>query len=166
MKNIKVRHTPDFMNEVVISFVILWGLLVFFLCGAVKSYFVAVLVILVLWFAMIGFAIFLDKMKTAVEYDTEKVRWKWLWLAYTVDLNEMGSVYYTITSRRSRYGSTRLFEIRFNIGDSELKLNDILAAEDIENCINGKAEDIQLMQLYKFIENICPEKSKGFVKTS
>ena len=58
MKNVKVRHTPDFMNAVVISFVILWGLLVFFICGAVKSYFVAVLVILVLWFAMIGFAIF------------------------------------------------------------------------------------------------------------
>ncbi len=45
-----------------------------------------------------------------------------------------------------------------------MKLNDIIEAEDIENCINGKADDIRLLKLYKFIEKACPEKAKGFVR--
>ncbi len=47
-----------------------------------------------------------------------------------------------------------------------MKLNDLIKTKDIENCIHGKADELQLMQLYKFIETICPERSKGSVKTS
>ncbi len=165
MGKIEVRHTPDFMKAAVISFVILFMFLIFFICAVVKSYFVAVSLSIVLFFAMIGSAIFLDTVKTVVEYDTEKIHWKWLWLEYTVKFSEMKSVCYTITTQRARYAVIRHFEIRFNVGDRELKLNDILATEDIENCINGNADDIKLMRLYKFIERTCPEKSKGFVKT-
>ena len=95
-----------------------------------------------------------------------KIHWKWLWFSYTVHFNEMESVYYTITTQRTRYGDIRRFEIRFRFKDNEMKLNDLIQTEDIENCIRGKADEMQLMQLYKFIENVCPDKSKGFVKTS
>ena len=59
----------------------------------------------------------------------------------------------------------RYFELVFKIKDHEFKLNDKLKTEDIENSINGSSDNIKLMQLYRFIENIYTEKSKGFVKT-
>ena len=82
-----------------------------------------------------------------------------------VNFEDMDSFYYTIVSERIRGGYIRRFEIGFNVKNSELKLNDELKTEDIESSVNGTPDNIKLMQLYKFIENICPEKSEGFIKT-
>ncbi len=165
MKTIAVKYTPDFMNAAAVSIFIVWIVLTVVICS-VMDQFLAVLLLLVNLFGMIGICFYLDGIKTIVEYDTEKIHWKWLWFSYTVHFNEMESVYYTITTQRTRYDDIRRFEIRFCIKDNEMKLNDLIQTEDIENCIHGKADEMQLMQLYKFIENVCPEKSKGFVKTS
>ncbi|MDE5618961.1 MAG: hypothetical protein K2I80_00330 [Ruminococcus sp.] len=75
-------------------------------------------------------------------------------------------IFNTIVSKRTRYGYYRRFELIFYVKNTELKLNDELKTEDIESSVNGTPDNIKLMQLYKFIENICPEKSEGFIKTN
>lgn len=99
----------------------------------------------IILFIIAGIDGYIESRKTTVEYGAEKVHWKWLWLDYTVNFSDVKSVHYTIIHKRTRDGYKHRFEI-----------------ENIDNCINGKSNDVKLMQLYKFIKNICPEKSKGF----
>lgn len=164
MKEIKVNHTPDFMKPVAIAMIILWVISTVIICyntSEVTAMFLSMGILM----AILGVAVYIDCTKTIVEYNTETIRWKWLFLTYEVNFKEMESVHYTIVSERTRYGYNRHFEIVFKVKDNELQLNNKLNTEDIENSINGTPEDIKLMQLYKFIEGICPEKCSGFVKT-
>ncbi len=163
MKKIQVNHTPNFMKQVTIASVFLWIVFTFSVCYIIPKF--SLLLSLGLLLFIIGIAFYMDSRKTTVEYDTEKLHWKWLWINYTVNFKDLNSVHYTIVSERTRYGYFRYFELVFKIKDHEFKLNDKLKTEDIENSINGSSDNIKLMQLYRFIENIYPEKSKGFVKT-
>ena len=116
---------------------------------------------------ILGVSWYIDCRKTIVEYDTEKVHWKWLWIDYTANFSDINSVHYTIVHERTRYGYNHRFEIVFYLKNSkELQLNDRLQSEDIDNCINGITDNIRLMKLYRFIENVYPEKCSGFVKTN
>ncbi|MCM1505549.1 MAG: hypothetical protein NC177_00215 [Ruminococcus flavefaciens] len=165
MKEIEVNHTPDFMKWVAIAMFILWIISTVIICYNTSEA-IALLLSLGILIAIIGIAFYIDCTKTVIEYDEEKIRWKWIWITYKVNFKEMESVHYTITSERTRYGGyIRRFEIVFKVNDDELRLNDNLKIEDIENSINGTPDDIKLMELYKFIESVCPEKSKGFIKT-
>lgn len=163
MKKIQVNHTPNFIKQVAIASVFLWIIFTFFVCYIIPKS--SLLLSLGLLLFIIGIAFYMDSRKTTVEYDTEKLNWKWLWINYTVNFKNLNSVHYTIVSERMRYGCFRYFELVFKIKDYEFKLNDKLKTEDIENSINGSSDNIKLMELYRFIENIYPEKSKGFVKT-
>ncbi len=166
MKKIEVNHKPEFLNEIAISLSILWVISLFIICSLMAKL-MAVFLSLAILLIIIGIGVYIDSRKTTVECGAEKVRWKWMWLEYTADFSDVDSVHYTIVHERTRYGYNHRFEIVFHLKDStELRLNDHLEIEDIDNCINGKSDDIQLMQLYKFIENICPEKSEGFIKTN
>ncbi|MDE5557221.1 MAG: hypothetical protein K2J32_05940 [Ruminococcus sp.] len=104
--------------------------------------------------------------KTVVEYDAEKVQWKWLWFTHTVNFNKMCSVHYTIVNRYSRvkyapYRPMPLVEIVFTMNDGKkLRLNNSLTN------INDTPNNTKFMDLYKFIENIYPEKCSGFVKSN
>lgn len=164
MKKIEVNHTPDFMHGFAIAVSFLW-ILMTIVFAYTFEYAITLMLSIGLFLTVIALAFFIDCKKTIVEYDTQTIRWKWLWLTYTVNLNDMESVHYTITSERTRYGYNRHFEIVFKVKDDELRLNDRLETEDIENSINGTPDNIKLMQLYKFIESICPTNSKGFIKT-
>ncbi|MDE5557220.1 MAG: hypothetical protein K2J32_05935 [Ruminococcus sp.] len=165
MKKLEVNHTPDFIRDIAIALAILWIILIFIICSAIISKLIAMFLSITILLIIIGVGWYIDSRKTIVEYDTEKIKWKWLWLEYTANFSEIDSVYYTIVHERTRYGYNHRFEIVFYLKNStELRLNDRLQSEDIDNCINGITDDIKLMQLYKFIENIYPEKCSGFVK--
>lgn len=165
MKKIQVNHTPDFIKPIAITITFLWIISVIIISYLMSSG-IAFFLSMVILFLILSIACYIDYKKTTVEYDTEKIHWKWLFFDYTVNLKDMEFVHYTIISERTRYGYTRHFEIVFKVKDSELRLNDHLKTEDIENCINGTPDNIKLMQLYKFIENIYPEKSSGFLRTN
>ena len=164
MKKLEVNHTPDFTNAIVIVLAFMWIIPVFVFCIALEYATALILsMALLVFIVMIGFII--DEQKTVVEYDSDKVKWKWFRLEYTVDFNNVDSVHYTIVHQRTRYGYNRRFEIVFQLNDSpELRLNDRLNSDDIDDCINGITDNIRLMQLYRFIENVYPEKCTGFIK--
>ncbi|MBD5158976.1 MAG: hypothetical protein HDT23_01850 [Ruminococcus sp.] len=164
MKKLEVNHTPEFSRDIAIALAVLWVILMFIIC-AVMAKVIAVFLSLVILLIIIGIGWYIDEQKTIVEYDSDKVKWKWFWLEYTADFNNVDSVHYTIVHQRTRYGYNRRFEIVFQLNDStELRLNDRLNSDDIDDCINGITDNIRLMQLYRFIENVYPEKCTGFIK--
>ena len=165
MKKFEVTHTPDFIRDIAIALAILWIILMFIICSAIMSKLIAVFLSIAILLIIIGIGWYIDSRKTIVEYDSDKIKWKWLWIDYTANFSDVDSVHYTIVHERTRYGYNRRFEIVFCLTDStELRLNDRLESDDIDNCINGMTDDIKLMQLYRFIENVCPEKCTGFIK--
>ncbi|MDE6425903.1 MAG: hypothetical protein K2K89_07180 [Ruminococcus sp.] len=166
MKKFSINHTPDFLREIAIAFSILWVISIFIICSLTAKV-MAVFLSLTILLLILGVSWYIDCRKTIVEYDTEKVHWKWLWIDYTANFSDIDSVHYTIVHERTRYGYNHRFEIVFYLKNSkELKLNDRLQSEDIDNCINGITDNIRLMKLYRFIENVYPEKCSGFVKTN
>ena len=164
MKKIEVTHSPNFVKAITIALFLFW-IIATVVFGNIfaKNTALTLLLSAGLMAAVVLIVAFLSCAKTTVEYDTEKIRWKWLWLKYTVNYNEMDSVYYTVVSQFARYGYDRRLEIVFTVKNMELKLNDRIETEDIENCISGTS-DFRLIMLYKFIESVCPEKAKGFVR--
>ena len=164
MKKLEVNHTPEFLRDIAIALSVLWLILMFIICS-VMAKLIAVFLSIVILLIIIGIGCYIESRKTTVKYDTDKVKWKWLWLEYTADFCDVDSVHYTIVHERTRYGYNRRFEIVFQLTDStELRLNDRLESDDIDNCINGITDNIRLMQLYRFIENVYPEKCTGFIK--
>lgn len=164
MKKIQVNHTPDFIRDIAIALSVLWIIFLFLICSLMAKG-IAVFLSLALLLIIIGIGWYIDCKETIVEYNAEKVHWKWLWIDYTANFSDIDYVHYTIIHERTRYGYNRRFEIVFSLKNSKgLRLNDRLQSEDIDNCINGNPDNIELMQLYRFIENICPEKAQGFIK--
>lgn len=162
MEKIQVNHSPaSYAKKFAITFLFLWVIFTLIVINTKYN----ILLSSGFLFIIIGIAIYIDYKKTTVEYDTEKIQWKWLWFEYTVNFKDMTSFYYTIISERTRGGYVRHFEICFIVKNNEFKLNDLIKTEDIENSINGTPDNIHLMKLFKFIENIYPEKSEGFKRT-
>ncbi len=162
MKKIQVNHTPNFMKGVAIALSFLWVFFIFYVCYFIPKF--ATLLSIGLLLLIIGISSFIDNRKTNVEYGAEKIHWKWLWIDYTANFSEIKFVHYTIIHEQRRYGGyNHRFEIVFNLKNgTTLRLNDSLALEDIDNCIDGNTDNIKLMQLYRFIEKFYPEKTIGF----
>ncbi len=166
MKKFELTQTSDFICSTAMVISVFWVFLMLGVFIAFPNIFIIVLMLIVPIF-LIAVIIYCMGKKTIVEYNVEKIQWKWLRFTRTIKFNEMQYVYYTIIDESSRYGHIRRLEIVFTMNNGEkLKLTDILTKEDIENFISGTPDNIRLMQLYKFIENIYPEKSSGFLKTS
>lgn len=162
MKKIQVIHTPDFVKGIDISLVVLWVMSIFLICSLTTKK-ISILLSLTILLIIFGVSWYIDCKETIVEYNAEKVHWKWLWIDYTANFSDIDYVHYTIIHERTRYGYNRRFEIVFSLKNSKgLRLNDRLQSEDIDNCINGNPDNIKLMQLYRFIEKFYPEKTIGF----
>lgn len=161
MKKFELTQTSDFICSTATVISVLWVLLMFGVFLVFPNIFVIVLMVIVPIF-LIAIIIYCIGKKTIVEYNVEKIQWKWIRFTRTVRFSEMKYVYYTIIDQSSRYGHIRRLEIVFTMNNSEkLKLTDNLVKEDIENCISGTPDNIRLMQLYRFIEKFYPEKAIG-----
>ena len=164
MKKFELTQTSDSICSITVVTSIFWVFSMALILPVFMSEVIVVLALIVPIF-LIAVTVYCMNKKDVVEYNVEKIQWKWLRFTHTVKFNEMQYVYYTIIDKSSRYGHIRRLEIVFTMNnDEELKLTDSLTTEDIENCISGTPDNIKLMQLYKFIENIYPEKCSGFVK--
>ncbi|MDE6781470.1 MAG: hypothetical protein K2J40_08435 [Ruminococcus sp.] len=169
MKKFEVNNKPTFFSIIFTVLTALWTITFLIGCSVIavlvseKVAFISGGILVVI--LVIG--CYIADRPTTVEYGAEKVHWKWLWHDYTVNFSDVDSVRYTIIHEHTRYGYNHRFEIVFRLKNgTTLRLNDSLKLEDIDNSIYGTTDNIKLMQLYKFIENIYPEKSHRFTKTS
>ncbi|MDE6035102.1 MAG: hypothetical protein K2G36_04250 [Ruminococcus sp.] len=163
MKKFEINNKPTFFGIIVNVLTALWTITFTMGCSII-----AVLVSDTVAFISGGILLiilvigcYIASRTTTVEYGAEKIYWKWLWYDNTVNFSDVKSVRYTIIHERTRYGYNHRFEIVFNLKNgTTLRLNDTIELEDIDNSINGTTDDIKLMQLYKFIEKLYPEKTK------
>ncbi|MCM1315958.1 MAG: hypothetical protein NC040_06600 [Muribaculaceae bacterium] len=161
MKKFELTQTSDSICSTATLISIFWVILMFGVFVEFPNISTIVLMLIVPIF-LIAVIIYCMGKKTIVEYNVEKIQWKWFRFTRTVKFNEMQYVYYTIIDQSSRYGHIRRLEIVFTMNNGEkLKLTDSLTKEDIENCISGTPNNIRLMQLYRFIEKFYPEKASS-----
>lgn len=161
MKKFELTQTSDSICSIATVMSVFWVFLMFGVFIEFPNIATIVLMLIVPIFLIVVIIYCMSK-KTIVEYNVEKIQWKWLRFIRTVKFNEMQYVYYTIIDRASRYGHTRRLEIVFTMNNGEkLKLTDNLTGEDIGNCISDTPDNIKLMQLYRFIEKFYPEKAMG-----
>ncbi|MDE6672350.1 MAG: hypothetical protein K2K16_09140 [Ruminococcus sp.] len=163
MKKFKVNNESAFFSLIFKTFTVLWAIAFLLLCPVIKvivskqTAFISRGILVVI--LVIG--CYIASRQTTVEYGAEKIHWKWLWYDNTVNFSDVKSVHYNVIHERTRYGYNHRFEIVFRLKNgTTLRLNDTLKLEDIDNSIDGSTDDIKLMQLYRFIEKLYPEKIK------
>lgn len=179
MKKLEVKYKPYFVDVIIIAICVLWLISIPIIGNQGAELAMTAespmkedsiikmaaslpfIILFIIWIV----DVYIENRKTTVEYGAEKVHWKWLWINYTVNFSDVDSVHYTIIHKRTRYSYNHRFEIIFHLKNGSTSiLNDSLESEGIDSFIEGTNNDIKLMQLYKFIENIYPEKCSGFVK--
>ncbi|MCM1315957.1 MAG: hypothetical protein NC040_06595 [Muribaculaceae bacterium] len=167
MKKFELTYTSDLICSIATVISVFWVHLMVGVFMVFPNIATIVLMFIVPIF-LIAITIYCMNKKTVVEYDAEKIQWKWLWFTHMVNFNKMCSVHYTIVNKYSRYRRpTRLVEIVFTMNDGKkLRLNNSLTIEYIESSVKDTPDNIKFMELYKFIENIYPEKCSGFVKSN
>lgn len=108
-------------------------------------------------------------VKTKVTFGEDSIiECKWLFLKWKIDIEKYHSVMYTLKSNSAhRKGSEYSFEIIF-YGDkekpfSEKRLKTLLDRKTAESCKQRRYDEVELMQLYRYIEKNYPGKAKGYV---
>lgn len=171
MKKFKINNTSDYMGIIIIPCVLLICTMFFIFMDSPNIF---TLLLLFLSIFIFLFIIYFNGKKTVVEYNAEKIQWKYFFHSYNVRFSEISHVYCTIINKPARYGAYIPYcELVFILKNgTRLRLNDRIFTEDIdcftediESLTEDDTDGIQLMLLYKFIENIYPEKSQGFIKS-
>ncbi|MBD5158977.1 MAG: hypothetical protein HDT23_01855 [Ruminococcus sp.] len=163
MKSFKINNESAFFSIIFKTFTVLWIISFLLICPVIKVFvnnqtaFIFRVILLIIF--VIG--CYVASRTTTVEYGAEKVHWKWLWYDNMVNFSDVKSVRYHVIHEPTRYGYTHRFEMVFRLKNgSTVRLNDSLKSEDIDNIIDSTTDNIKLMQLYRFIEKLYPEKTK------
>ena len=95
------------------------------------------------------------------------IKCQWLFLFWKLDIQDFYAVTYKLGSCRTRGGGTcYIFHLLFYRGNTaSYKTKDLrerLAPPIAEQCIRRCFDNVQLMKLYRYIEENYPEKAKGY----
>ncbi|HBI84701.1 MAG TPA: hypothetical protein DDX71_00215 [Ruminococcus sp.] len=106
-------------------------------------------------------------VKTKIQFgENSGIQCRWLFLRWKIDLEKLQTVTYTVSSYRTRGGGTSyIFLLRFyedcKHPEKAGRLKEHLEQRVAEDCIREKYDRVQLMKLYRYIEEQYPEKAKG-----
>ncbi len=99
--------------------------------------------------------------------DGSIIKCEWSFYKWEIDMEQVKSVYYTISSHKDRYKKWHTIDIVFEFGDESVKaLKDEIESEDMGKFVTGKAEEVELMKLYDYISSAYPEKATGFKESA
>ena len=88
------------------------------------------------------------------------IKCEWSFYKWEIDMEQVKSVYYTISSHADRYKKWHTIDIVFEFGDESVKaLKDEIEIEDMGKFVTGKAEEVEIMKLYDYISSAYPEKA-------
>ncbi|MBQ6944518.1 MAG: hypothetical protein IJN43_09350 [Ruminococcus sp.] len=95
------------------------------------------------------------------------IKCEWSFYKWEIDMEQVKSVYYTISSHADRYKKWHTIDIVFEFGDESVKaLKDEIESEDMGKFVTGKAKEVELMKLYEYISSAYPEKAVGFKESA
>ena len=168
MKKIIIWHKPWFATVIPTAIVVLGMLILFMGFGNGEAIIVCVAFWFISIFITVVFLLIADSVKTEVSYgEGDKIYCKWLFYKWEFDMEQVKSVYYTISSHADRYKKWHTIDIVFEFGDESVKaLKDEIESEDMGKFITGKAEEVEIMKLYEYISSAYPEKTVGFKESA
>ena len=160
MKKLKVSYTPPL--AIIIS-VLIWAAVV---CAVV--YFTDGI-----WLPigiLLGLAAYVafSNMGTTVEFGSGSViNCKYLFYKWNINLENIENFSYSIGSHLAGPHSYS-FDVCFHYNENGVKdyykLNTKIGREDIRRCMDGESSKLEIMQIYRYVERLYPEKAKGFVQ--
>ena len=165
MDKIKIKHTPKFIYIIMIILAVMGiGVNYYFKIAekTEKSDMIYGLIICILFFVVLFSVIF---VKTTIKFgEGSIIKCKWLFLFWKIDLNKVNAVTYTLKSNLTRGGGTNYTLHMFFYVDAEnLKvLKEQLEPHIAEECIRRRFNQVELMKLYRYIENNYPDVAKGY----
>lgn len=165
MKKIAIKHIPKCVDVAMVILVVMVFGASLTLRGEEKptmSQVFYVIAVAVLFFAGVILA---ATVRTTVKFgEGSVIRCRWLFLFWKIDLEEVGSVTYTLQSYRSRGGGrSYCFKMFFYTAPDRCRvLKEHLNYQVAEDCIRRKYDDVQLMKLYQYIGEIMPGKGIGY----
>ena len=168
MKKIIIWHKPWFATVIPTAIAVLGMLILFMGFGNGEAIIACVAFWFIAIFIAVVFLLIADSVKTEVSYgEGDKIYCKWLFYKWEFDMEQVKSVYYTISSHADRYKKWHTIDIVFEFGDESVKaLKDEIEIEDMGKFVTGKAEDVEIMQLYEYISSAYPEKATGFKESA
>ena len=168
MKKIIIWHKPWFATVIPTAIVVLGMLILFMGFGNGEAIIVCVAFWFISIFIAVVFLLIEDSVKTEVSYgEGDKIYCKWLFYKWEFDMEQVKSVYYTISSHADRYKKWHTIDIVFEFGDASVKaLKDEIEIEDMGKFVTGKAEEVEIMKLYEYISSAYPEKTVGFKESA
>lgn len=146
------------------------ALLLMLIAGLIGNDIFFAVVMILLGISLVFFLIFaLNATLTETEVSFGEgsiIKCEWLFYKWEIDMEQVKSVYYTISSHADRYKKWHTIDIVFEFGDESIKaLKDEIESEDMGKFVTGKAEEVELMKLYEYISSAYPEKAAGFQET-
>lgn len=104
--------------------------------------------------------------RTVVEFgEGSVIKCRWLFVRWNIDLDKVDSVMYKLQSHKGKGGVSYSFDLLFygcyaNPKRAK-KLAETLDYRTAEHCIQHRYEEVELMELYRYIENNYYDKAKG-----
>lgn len=163
MKKLKVTYTPPFAIKISVL------ILVVIICAEVHFFGEVGLYIGIL----IGLAAYciMCKKGTIVEFGNGSIiKCRYFFYKWDIDLEKIDRFSYSIESHLARGGPRYTFDIKFYYSENDVedyyKLNTSIGREEILKCMEGGVHKLNILQIYRYAENLCPEKAGGYVESS
>ena len=101
--------------------------------------------------------------RTVVEFgEGSVIKCRWLFVRWNIDLDKVDSVMYKLQSHNGKGGVSYSFDLLFYANTKQAKkLAETLDHRTAEHCIQQRYEEVELMELYRYIENNYYDKAKG-----
>ena len=104
--------------------------------------------------------------RTVVEFgEGSIIKCRWMFFRWNIDLDKVDSVMYKLQSHRTKGGVSYSFDLLFygcyaNPKKAK-KIGETLDYRTAEHCIQNRYEEVEIMKLYRYIENNYYDKAKG-----
>lgn len=159
MKKVNIKHIPEKLKKVMTAMAV--AVLILGLAASTTVIFY------VLAFLLLIIVVIIFNVKTTVEFgEGSVIKCKWLFVNWNIDIEKIGGAAYSLKRHRRKAGASYFFELRFyrEGKNAPEKLNETLSIFDANNCIQGNYDKVQLMQVYRYIEEYYPYKARGYEK--
>ena len=142
-----------------ISVVVLWGVVYFLLVWGDSLSPVSDLWTAVGMAAAVAVSLLLEATDTEIAFDSSQLRLTWLRHESVTEWSSVDSVNYTIRKIGLNRGAPRLV-LTISADGTEIRLNEKLSPDAR---LSHRLDGMELMELYRFVEQTFPDKAAGFV---
>ena len=159
MKKVKVTYTPSI---VYIISAMIWATVMLVIATLLNEIFIYI-------GALAGLAalLYIYYQGTVVEFGEGKIiRCRSLFYKWKIDLERIDTFSYTVRKYTARGGVRHMMVIMFyhsmrGINDC-YKLTSFIGENDMKKLMRNEADKLDIIQIYKYAENLYPDKAKGY----